>query len=164
MKHLKGYKLFESNINESTINESTINDIKDILIEFNDKGVKLEVEVLNSNKIIVMIGEEESSNYIKFKEYKETLNHFLLYIKEVGLSISNAYLKNDTWDAEIICPECSSLSVDIYDDEGVCNSCNNKFDSFEFYSDEHPLDLGDFTYYINNNYWCQFLFIELTKS
>lgn len=157
MKYLKGYKLFESNIDESIIY-----DIKDILLEFNDNGIK--VEVLNKDKTIVMIGEEESNNYIKLKEYKETLSHFFRYLKEVGLSINKSFITNESWDAEIICPECSSYDIYLEHDYGICNNCKIDLDSFEFYSDEHILDLSELNYYIKNNYWCQFLFIELTKS
>lgn len=155
MKHLSNFKLFESNI------ESTINDVSDILLEFNDNGI--EVDILNKSKsFIIMIGDEGSSKYIKFEDYKETLNHLLLYLKESGFVISKGYLTNDTWDADIICPECNSLDVYIESsDSGVCNNCKVHLDSFEFYSDEHPFNLGDLEYFIRNKYWCQFLFIEV---
>lgn len=150
--------------NES-VNNDKIRIIKDLLLEFTDNGISIEVTD-NDDYIIIGIGDPyHESEMIKLNDYEMELNNLIDWAKSedlefIKLDDLGSYVLNSKWDPDLICPECGSNLIGPKKEnnfEFVCLSCNHKDDLYSFTSNQHPIDLGDLIYFIKNKYWVQYL-------
>lgn len=89
MKHLKKYKLFESQ-------EDLISDVRDILADVSDK--ERAALVIDDNSIIIGIGDDDNLystiddeiNLVDMNPYIDDLEHLNSYLESKGFKLKNA--------------------------------------------------------------------------
>lgn len=142
MKHLKSYKIFESNEDALNIRE----DIMYILLPLIEDGVEVRVITHTWNpeedfiEVIIENPEDLNENLSpRSAEFKQLFS----FVEDEGWSLTPTKYKADpsyceSWeDPNFICPECNSEEVDLEIDDDFttkCDDCGYEGDRDEFRS------------------------------
>ena len=168
MKHLKTYKVFESN-------NTILSDCEDILIDLSDDGIKYDVDVTLGNDDIISIGMGTMHGYYKrveLKKYGENFERLFHYLESLGYRLDkSSYYESDSWELYERCPNChgnnnimvKSEVTNRKTDHLECADCGHKDHYSEFQTTEHPITKGDLMWSVKNGDKPEYIYLQFTK-
>lgn len=161
MKHIKTYKIFESNINLGEIKD----DIMYILQPLKDDEIYIQVFTHESNPAEYLVEIDILPDDCIDSDYSDEFRQLFSFLEEEGWSLIPSKYKSDPSYCEVdedpnfVCPKCGSDDVDIDIDDDFttrCDNCNYEDDRDEFRS--------YFYYFKNVNDLLKIISMETTQK
>ena len=144
MKHLKSYKIFESNEDALDIRQ----DIMYILLPLIEHGIDVSALVHTGNPAEALI-EVIIENPEDLNEFLPEVKQLFSFVEDEGWSLTPTKYKADPSYCEVsenpnfVCPRCGSDDVDLDIDDDFttrCNDCSYEGDRDEFRSYNQPFN------------------------